>query len=43
MYIFLPKVRRFDINKLKDPVIRKYLEDNIETLFQNKQTPLDEE
>lgn len=36
------KARRFDINKLKKPVIRKNFKDYIQNIFQNKQTPLDE-
>lgn len=36
------KARRFDINKLVDPVIRKHFEDNIKNVFQNNQRPLDE-
>jgi len=36
------KARQFDINKLKDSVIRKNFEDNIMNQLQNKHTPLDD-
>lgn len=34
------KARRFDVNKLEDPVIKKSFKDNIKNVLQNNQIPL---
>jgi len=36
------KVKRVDVNKLEDPVIKKSFEDNIKNVLQNNQRPLDD-